>query len=169
MFGIAWASLSCAACSGPIETRAGLQGAVLASAGPVEVVASPEQVGPLVDSARQAVVREMQRQGVMVSDNAEARIIVALAERPASLGVMSAAGQDLSSPKRRKLLQNCADRTQRLMLVAERPDGQVSRAWAEEYHCKEALAQTIDPLAAQAVASLVGRQGPGRALRFSRD
>jgi len=154
------------ACSGPIETRAGLQGAGLPQGATIALV---ETDGPLSDGARQAVASELERQGFTVAEAGTVRVLVALAERPASLAVLGSDGAVVSSAKHRKLLQGCADRTQRLSLVAERSDGQVTRAWAEEYHCKAALEETLQPLAAQAVAHLAGKAPQWRQLRRGRD
>lgn len=163
--------LALGACSGPIETRAGLQGAGLPQSA---TVALAEVAGPLSDSARHAVASELERHGFTVSrlsasEAGTIRILVALAERPASLAVLGSDGAVVSPAKHRKLLQGCADRTQRLSLVAESPDGTVTRAWAEEYHCKATLAETLEPLAARAVALLAGDDPQGRPLRFGRD
>lgn len=162
-------SLICAACSGPIETRSGIAGAPVTGHATVAVLASPDQHDEATGSARDAVAKALTQYGYIVSDEAPLRITVGLGERPASLEVLGADGTVLSGAKRQKLLQDCADRTERLTLVAETPGGAISRAWAEEDHCKGGLAQALEPLATQAVAQLVGRHENGRDLRFGRD
>lgn len=157
------------ACSGPIETRSGIAGARLPATATVAVVASYEQDDAVSTAARAAVAKALMQHGYAVSDDGAVRLTVALGERPASLEVLGTDGMVLSAAKRPKLLQNCDDRTERLTLVAENPGGGVSRAWAEEDHCKSARAQAVQPLAAQAVGRLVGAHQPGRAFRFGRD
>lgn len=162
-------SLICAACSGPVETRSGIAGAPVPASATVAVFASPDQHDATSGSARAAVAKALSQYGYTVSDEGALRITVGVGERPASLAVLGADSTVLSGPKRQKLLQECADRTQRLTLVAEIPGGGISRAWAEESHCKGELDQALEPLAAQAVARLVGRHGSVRDLRFGRD
>ncbi len=162
-------SLICAACSGPVETRSGIAGAPVPASATVAVFASPDQHDAASGSARDAVAKALTQYGYIVSDEGALRVTVGLGERPASLAVLAADGAVVSGAKRQKLLQECADRTQRLTLVAENSGGEVSRAWAEESHCKSGLDKAVEPLAMQAVARLVGRHGSGRDLRFGRD
>lgn len=156
-------------CAGPIETHAGLQGAGLSRDASVALVSAPQSDGPVSEDARRAVATELQRRGLKVSDAGSVRILVTLAERPASLAVLATDGAVISAAKQHRLLQDCADRTQRLSLVAENPDGQVTRAWAQEAHCKADLAETLQPLAAVAVARLLGESPQQRELRFGQD
>lgn len=161
--------LAMAGCAGPIETRSGLTGAGLPANASVALAVSHEQKGPLVDEVRRAVAEQLALQGHPVAEDGAARVIVGFAEHPASLEVLTAKGEVLSAAKRRKALQNCADRTFRLTLVAEGAGETPSRAWAEEYHCKAAPGASIGPLAAQAVAALSGKGGAGPVLRSGQD
>lgn len=161
-------SSTLAACSGPIETRAGLHGMVIPADASIVVVASHEQNGRLADSATQAVAEILAKQGRTVAETGAVRVVVGLAERPASLEILSDSGV-LSKAKRHRFLQDCADSIQRLTLAAETPDGRVSHAWAEEDHCHGKLEESLHSLAAQAVAQLVTNGRTGQAFRFGTD
>jgi len=135
----------------------------------VALAVSHEQHGPLVDAVRRAVAEQLALQGHPVAEDGAARVVVGFAERPASLEVLGAKGAVLSAAKRRRALQDCADRTFRLTLVAEGTGEAPGRAWAEEYHCKAAPGASVGPLAAQAVAALVGKGSARPAMRSGQD
>ncbi|MFM9937076.1 MAG: hypothetical protein ACKVOL_12880, partial [Novosphingobium sp.] len=83
------------------------------------------------------------------------RVEVAIAERPAQVDLRPLAGAALSPAKTQRLLQDCHDRTHRLTLAVTDPaHAGVTRAWAEEHHCKGTLAASLPALAQQAVAAL---------------
>ena len=158
-----------AGCAGPIETRSGLTGTALPANAAVALAVSHEQDGPLVDAVRRAVAEQLAARGHPADAEGAARVVVTFAERPASLEVLAAKGAVLSAAKRRRALQNCADRTFRLTLVAERTGEAPSRAWAEEHHCKAAPGSSIGALAAQAAAALAGKTSARPALRSGQD
>lgn len=144
-----------AACSGPIATRTGLDGPPVAPATAVALMPAPEGAGPAILSACDAVAQALGRRGYRLSDDASLRIEVALAERAASVDVRPLTGGALSPAKTKRLLQNCEDRTHRLTLAASDPARPgVTRAWAEEHHCKGTLDASLPTLADQAVAAL---------------
>ncbi len=166
---ISWLGLAMAGCAGPIETRAGLSGAALPANAAIALNVSHGQQGPLVDEVRRAVAGQLARQGHREAQDGTARVVIAFTVRPAAIEVLSARNEVLSAAKRRRALQNCADRTFRLTLVAEGIGETASRAWAEEYHCKAAPGASIGPLAAQAVAALVGKGSAHPVLRRGQD
>lgn len=160
-------ALALSACAGPIETRTGSDRAAPLAATPVQLVlaGAPEAIAA---PTLAAVSAALGRHGFTSAPDSPARLTVALSERPATMALLAADGRALSPAKRRRMLQNCADRSQRLLLVLETPGAAPVRAWAEETHCHGALEQSIAPLAEQAVAALVGRATPLH-LRSGRD
>ena len=122
-------------------------------------------------AAYTAVAEALGRYGYPVSSEAPYRIEIALAERAADVdvlalaqsgaqpGAQTAAGSALSPAKTKRLFQDCKDQTHRLTLAVIAAAGQpvrpgVTRAWAEEHHCKGTLAASLPALADQAVAAL---------------
>lgn len=161
-----------AGCAGPVETRVGRAGDAIAHPSPVAVapvaIAAVTGAGDLSGPALTAVMQALARRGIAVADNAPARLTIALAERPAEMGVTGDDGLVLSAAKRSRLLQDCADRKHRLLLVLDRAGTPPVRAWAEEDHCKGTLAAGLTPLAERAVAALAGDRS-GVLLRAGRD
>lgn len=161
--------LALAGCAGPVETHTGFSGKTGLPANALVVATPNEKPGTMSQTARDVVAQELARQGYTISEKGEATVLVTVAERPAMVEVRAAQGDVVSPEKRQRLLQSCADRTHRLTLVMLAPDGEVSRAWAEERHCKGTLAQSLKPLAQSAIASLAGQQAAGVVLRSGRD
>lgn len=161
------AALALAACAGPVETRTGADAASFPPKMPVEVVLAgvPDALSA---ATRAAIGAALADHGFTPAPEGAARLTVALAERPAAMAVIAADGRDISPAKRQRLLQDCADRTQRLLLVLEMPGAAPVRAWAEEAHCHGTLAQSVAPLATQAVAALAGKALPVH-VRSGRD
>jgi len=154
-----FAALAVAACAGPVETRTGADPTALSPKIPVEVVLAgvPDALsGPTIAAVSAALADH----GFTTAPGVPARLTVALAERPAAMAVIAGDGRNLSPAKRQRLLQDCADRTQRMLLVLETPGTAPVRAWAEEAHCHGTLAQSVAPLATQAVAALAGKALP---------
>ena len=114
------------------------------------------------------MIRVLEQRGVVMADDAPARLTVALAERPAAMAVLADDGTVLSGAKQPRLLQNCADRTHRLLLVLEAAGAPPVRAWAEEDHCHGELSASMQPLAERAVAALAGEPA-GVTKRSGRD
>lgn len=161
-------------CAGPIETYTSLAGSGLAGGGNLSavplVVSTPhEKPGAVSQQARDVVVEELVAQGYTVADRGGPTLLVTIAERPATTATRAPQGDVLSGDKHGRLFQSCADRTHRLTLVLVGVDGEVSRASAEERHCKGTLAQSLKPLAHHAVATLAGKQAAGVTVRSGRD
>lgn len=106
--------------------------------------------------AQEAVIAALARRGLGVSKGAQARLDIGLTNRSASTGIGVIEGETLSPAKRRVFLQSCKDRTYRLSLAyyGAGADIPITRAWAEEYHCKGTLEASISDLAEKAVAAL---------------
>jgi hypothetical protein len=154
-------------CAGPIETVAGIDGAGLSGQSTLAVVPALG-AGNAVDEATSAVIAVLTRRGMTVSETSAAKLTVAIAERPAALGILDDDGKVLSGSKGKRLLQSCADRTHRMLLVLEAAGAPPVRAWAEEDHCNGALSASVMPLAERAVAALAD-QRTGLTLRSGRD
>jgi hypothetical protein len=161
--------LALAGCAGPVETHTGFFGKTGLPATALVVATPNENPGATSQMARDVVAQELVQQGYTVAERGGATVLVTVAERPATVEVRSAQDAVVSPEKRKRLLQSCVDRTHRLTLVMLAPDGEVSRAWAEERHCKGTLAQSLKPLAQSAIASLAGKQAAGVVLRSGRD
>lgn len=161
---LAFCGWGLAACSGPIETNSGFAGASglgIEPAGSIAVVTS------LVpgDQASAAVIAALTKRGQPIATDAATRLTLTVAERASDLAVLSDDGVPLSPAKQPRLLQNCPDRTQRLLLVLERKDQPPVRAWAEETHCKGQLAASLPALAERAVNALYSGNGSVRLRR----
>lgn len=156
-----------AGCAGPIETHAGMDGLGLSGQSTLAVVPA-SGAGSAADDAISAVIKALERRGMTVADASAARLTVAIAERPAALGILTEDGKVLSGSKRQRLLQSCEDRTHRMLLVLETVGAPPVRAWAEEDHCKGELSASVMPLAERAVAALADRR-TGLTLRSGRD
>lgn len=162
------------ACAGPVETRAGYDGLGLEMGGlgglSAVAVVSTDAADGVSEQARTAVAEALGRRNVtsVVVQPGAPRVTVSIAERPSSLAVLTDDGRVVSGAKRRRLLQNCEDRTQRLLLVLETAGAPPVRAWAEEDHCKGEFTASLMPLAERAVAALVDRSA-GATFRFGRD
>ncbi|MCX7284868.1 MAG: hypothetical protein NTX28_12630 [Novosphingobium sp.] len=154
-------ALCLSACAGPVETRSGFAsvGASVSgdNVGSVAVVQSSQ--GEWADAASAAVQSALGRHGLRISPDAPRRITVSVTERPADMAILGDDGAPLSPAKRQRLLQNCTDRTQRLLVVLQTPDQPPVRAWAEESHCQGRLDSSLPALARQAVDALYRRSG----------
>ena len=152
-----------AACAGPVTTRSGIAGPPVLSATAVTLAPMPQDASPAAMAAHTAVAEALGRHGYPVSSDAPFRLEIAMAERAADVDVRPVAGSvtgpALSTAKTKRLFQDCEDQTHRLTLVVIAASGQpvrpeVTRAWAEEHHCKGTLAASLPSLADQAVAAL---------------
>lgn len=128
-----------------------------------------ENPGVSARMARDAVAAEMVKRGFQVADQASATLLVTLANRPDVVEARAADGVVVAPEKGRRVFQSCDDRIHRLTLAMLDANGEVSRAWAEESHCKGTLEQSLKPLAQNAVATLTGAQPTGTQLRSGRD
>ncbi len=148
-------ALCIAGCAGQITTDTGVQGLAIAANAPVTVVASPDAKEAASSLAQAAVAQALVKHGHAISTEARVHVEVALAERSAQIAVTNVAGDQISPSHKRGFMQSCAYRIQRLT-IAVYDDGQpgVTRAWAEERHCKAGLKESISALAERAVALL---------------
>lgn len=170
-FKLRWSSLAillagAAACAGPVTTRSGIEGPPVLAATAVTLAPVPQDAGPAALAAHTAVAEALGRRGYPVMSDAPFRIEIALAERAADVDVRPVAGPALSPAKTKRLFQDCKDQTHRLTLAVIATSGsparpRVTRAWAEEHHCKGTLAASLPALADQAVAVLA-HAGPER-------
>lgn len=144
-----------AGCAGPVATRSGIAGPPIGPGAAFALAPMAEGAGSTAEAARAAVAEALARQGYRLAVDAPLRIEVAIAEREAQVDVRPLSGAALSPAKSQRPLQDCRDRTHRLTLVAYDPARPgVTRTWAEEHHCKGALAASLPVLADQAVTAL---------------
>lgn len=129
-------------------------------------------------AAHTAVAEALGHRGYSVVSEAPYRIEIALAERAADVDVRPVAGPvagpALSPAKTKRLFQDCKDQTHRLTLAVIAASGsparpEVTRAWAEEHHCKGTLAASLPALADQAVAALALAGGERISKRQGKD
>lgn len=148
-------ALCIAGCAGQITTQTGVQGLAIAAQAPVTVVALPDGVDGAGSLAQAAVEQALVKEGHRISADAQVHVEVALAERSAQSALDSVAGQHISPSHKRRFLQSCAHRIQRLTIAvyADRQPG-VTRVWAEERHCRAGLKDSIAALSERAVALL---------------
>lgn len=163
--------LLCAAgCAGPVATQTGIAGPALGARVPLAIVAAPGGNADMRQLAQTAVEQALTRQGHAIAANADMRLEIAIAERRAPVGVNQPAGASLSAAKRQRFLQSCTDRTHRLTVALYDPARPgVTRAWAEEYHCKGTVAQSLPALADRLVATLENPALAGLSQRKARD
>lgn len=164
--------LGLSACAGPVETHAGFAGSNIGEFGvgagtSITVVESPAS-GNLAAAASAAIMTALAKRGQSITVDSPRRLTVSLSERPSYMAINADDGTPLSAAKRQRLLQNCADRTQRLLIVLEGQDKSPVRAWAEESHCRGQLEASLPALAEQAVAALY-RQSGSVTLRSGQD
>lgn len=163
--------LLCAAgCAGPVVTQTGIAGPALGARIPLAIVTAPGENGDMRKLAQAAVEQALARQGHTIAADAALHMEIAVAERRAPVGVDHSAGAALSQAKQQRLLQSCTDRTHRLTVALYDPSRPgVTRAWAEEYHCKGTLAQSLPALADRLVATLENPAMAGLSQRKARD
>lgn len=182
-----WSSLvillaGAAACAGPVTTRSGIEGPPVLAATAVTLAPVPQDAGPAALAAHTAVAEALGRRGYPVASDAAYRIEIALAERAADVDVRPVvgpvagpvSGPALSPAKTKRLFQDCKDQTHRLTLAVIATSGSparagVTRAWAEEHHCKGTLAASLPALADQAVAALALGGGERISKRQGKD
>lgn len=143
-------------CANRIDLRSGAAGPALPPTSSVAIIGATKEDNPLVAEARDAVVKSLARRGHAIVSEAPARIEIGLTDRLATTGVGVIGGNTLSAAKGHKFLQSCKDRTYRLTLTyySAGSDVSVTRAWAEEQHCKGAIRDSIASLADKAVSAL---------------
>lgn len=157
-------ALTASGCASNPSVRAGVAGASLQPGTTIVMIGTSASDSPFAIEARKAVTDALARHGHAVSANAPARLEIGLTDRAASTGVGIIDGEPLSPAKRRRLLQRCDLRTDRLTLTYYGPGATVpiTRAWSETHQCKGKLEGSIARLADEAVAALIN--GPDTAL-----
>lgn len=155
MLGLALAGLL-AGCAGQVRPRSGATGQALPPASSLAIVGIQPEDAPLAVKARAEVSAALGRRGHAVAPGGADRIEIGLTDRAASTGIAVIGGEELSPAKRRRFLQTCKERTYRLVLTryGAGSDVPVTRAWAEEHHCRGAVGERIAGLAENAVAAL---------------
>jgi hypothetical protein len=149
-------ALCSAGCAGQIATQTGIQGPAIAAKAPVSVVVSPVGADAASNLAQAAVTHALVQQGHTVSADARLHVEVAIAERSAPIAVDNATGEAVSPSRKRRFLQSCAYRIQRLTIAVYSDDKPgVTKVWAEEKHCKGGIQDSIKALSESAVALLI--------------
>lgn len=153
------------ACSGPIETRVQNAGSGVASAGSYRVAQAPGDPSDSQQMALAETIKALAGMGWNQSDNGKHLLSVAVAERPADLGLAiktGAVAQPLATPKPERLMQSCKDREYRVTVaLVDAATGAVTyRGSAAEFHCREQLANVLPLLVDHAVHDM---HSPGQA------
>lgn len=163
-------ALCLASCAGQIATQTGITGPAIEANAPVAVVASSVGADGAGSLAQAAVARALVQQGHTISADAPIQVEVAIAERSAPMAIDNAAGEAISLSKKRRFLQSCPYRLQRLT-IAVYADGQpgTTRVWAEEKHCKGAVQDSITALSERAVALLGAPTLAGKTRRTGKN
>lgn len=163
-------ALSLAGCFGQVAPRTGVEGPVIPMNAPVMVVALPSGMENSSTIAHAMVTQALAKQGHAVSADAGLHVEIAMAERFAPVSVGDLAGNAISPSRKRQFLRSCAYRIQRLTTAVysiKQPG--VTRAWAEEQHCKAGLNDIIPALADRAVALLIKPELAGRTKRTGKN
>ena len=157
-----------AACSGPIETRVHNAGSGVAPVGSYRVVQAPGDASDVQQMALAETIKALAAMGWTQSDKGQHLLSVAVAERPAQLGLAVKTGaepQSLAVPKPVRLMQSCKDREYRVTvaLVDGASGAMAYRGSAAEYHCREQLANVL-PLMVDMAVQDMRNPGQQRAL-----
>jgi hypothetical protein len=153
-------SLSLAAllggCASHVRLNSGATGLAMPANATISFIGTHHAGGQLARQAQASVAEALEARGHKVGPDAPVRIEVGLTNRPSVTGVSVIDGAVLSPPKGKAFLQSCRDRTYRLVLTyyGAGETVPVTRAWAEERHCKGTIDDSIRSLADKAVAAL---------------
>ncbi len=149
-------ALSTGGCSSQIQLMSGATGPAMPAGATIAIVGVSQDKLETTAKAQDAVIAALARRGRSVSSDAQARLDIGLTDRSASTGIGVIGGETLSPAKAHKFLQSCKDRTYRLTLAyyGAGADVPITRAWAEEHHCKGTIDASIASLAEKAVAAL---------------
>ena len=145
-----------AGCTGQVRLNTGATGPAIPAGSAVTLIGTAKNDHLLVAQAQKEVLAALASRGHSAGSGGAARIEVGLSDRLATTGIGVLEGPELSAAKKKKFLQTCKDRTYRLVLTyyGAGADVPVTRAWAEERHCKGPIDASIAALAERAVASL---------------
>lgn len=143
-------------CAGQVATQTGIAGKAIEANTTFAIVASPTEQEGTNSLAQAAVASALAQRGHAMAADAQLRVEVSVAERRAPIAVEDLAGKEVSPSRKRRFLQSCAQRIQRLTIAVytDKQPG-VTRVWAEERHCKAELQASITALSERAVALLV--------------
>ncbi len=152
----AFLAASLSACAGPLETRVSSSGATALA--PATYIWAPDSgvASNDVAEAKRLVSAKLAERGFTAADTGSLHMEVAVASRPASLGLVAGEKDVLSPVRRKKTFQRCGDNEYRLgITITQIADGaEVYRGNASEYHCKEALGSVLPRLVDAALADL---------------
>jgi hypothetical protein len=143
-------------CTSHVRLNSGATGPAMPANATISFIGTHQVDGQLARQAQASVADALEKRGHMIGPDAAMRIEVGLTDRPAITGVSVIDGAVLSPPKGKAFLQSCRDRTSRLVLTYYGVGDTVpiTRAWAEERHCKGTIDGSIRSLADKAVAAL---------------
>lgn len=162
-------AIAAAGCSNIVETRVSSSG--VAGLTPTTLSYDKDMSKtPELQLAYANVVEKLSQRGFKIADGGDAHLELSIASRPAALAV-SAGGNTISSAKKRKALQSCADKEYRLLVVLTRisDGGELYRGSAAEYHCNMPLADILPHLIDTALADLAAPRGNYMLSRRARD
>ncbi|VAW03057.1 hypothetical protein MNBD_ALPHA04-1855 [hydrothermal vent metagenome] len=149
-----------AACTGPIETRVEtLVPTALPATKIFSFTEKPEQNNRLYQDARAMVASALESKGFSQADSASILVQIALANRPANIGIDVGENEEKtprSVEKKQKFLQSCKDREHRLIvtLTDQITGSSLYSGIASEYHCKGTLEASLPYLVEAAMADL---------------
>lgn len=152
-------AIAVAGCSNIVETRVSSGG--VADLTPTTLSYDKDiSKTPELKSAYDNVIQRLSQRGFKIADAGDAHLELSIASRPAALAV-SAGNDSISSAKKRKALQSCADKEYRLLVVLTRiSDGEeLYRGSAAEYHCNMPLSDALPHLIDTALADLSAPRG----------
>jgi hypothetical protein len=143
-------------CTNQVRLNSGATGPAIAANTSITFIGTNQTDGQLARQVQASVADALTARGHKVGADGPMRIEVGLTDRPAITGVSVIDGAELSPPKGKAFLQSCRDRTYRLVLTYYGVGDTipVTRAWAEERHCKGTIDDSIRSLADKAVAAL---------------
>ncbi|MBT2188999.1 DsrH/TusB family sulfur relay protein [Sphingobium nicotianae] len=160
-----------ASCTSHVHLNAGAAGAPLAAGQAVTIIGIGPDGPAIAARAQDAVIAALGKHGYVLAPDAAARLEIGITDRPASTGIAVIGGAELSAAKGKRFLQSCKERTYRLVLTYYGPasDLPVTRAWAEEHHCRAAIDASIENLADKAVTALTKGSSSETGGRRARD
>lgn len=160
-----------AACTNQVNLNAGAAGAPLAAGQAMTIIGVNPDGTAIAARAQDAVIAALGKHGYTLTPDAAARLEIGITDRPASTGIGVIGGIELSAARGKKFLQSCKDHTYRLVLTYYGPasDVPVTRAWAEEHHCRAAIDASIASLADKAVTALARGSSNETSRRRGRD
>ncbi len=158
-------ALISAGCASPVQTRLAGNGAGVAPAARLVVLAAEED-GPLDNAALLSAIKvRLAGLGYSVAADGEYILDFALSARSADISVSASSDKAATTGPKKNFLQSCKPQVHSLTLVAlNRDSGDVAyRGAAEELHCRGTLAESL-PHLVDALATDITRPGGIRLL-----